>query len=334
MTQHDLSVSAQRAWTTARSLDDAVQLCGAALYPQQDIGVLRDPRAFSLTQRVASVGPITVGEIKFGSPVWMDCGDDRDTYHVNVPLSGSLESMHRGAQMTVRPGVAAVYQPQGETTVPRWDGGGRTVFAKIDRRAVEDTLARSLERESISQVDFHAAMPTTSGPGRSWLDLLLFFSRQLFAQDSLLHQPMTGMPLIDSLVCGLLVAAAHPDRAAVMRGTGRIASRAIGVAMDIIEAEADSPLTVSSLAARCNVSVRSLQEGFRRDLGSTPMGYVRDVRLRRVHETLLESDPAAATVAAVAHQWGFTHHGRFAASYTARYGERPATTLHRNRFDH
>jgi hypothetical protein len=54
--------------------------------------VLGDPRQFSLTQRIGHIGPVTLGEIAFGSPVWMDCGDQRTTYHVNVPLSGHLES--------------------------------------------------------------------------------------------------------------------------------------------------------------------------------------------------------------------------------------------------
>ncbi len=309
-----------------------MELCGAALYEQQDIGVLDDRRAFTLTQRVASLGPITVGEIEFGSPVWMDCGDDRTTYHVNVPLLGRLESTHRGQHMTVRPGVAAVYQPEGHTAVPRWDGGGRTVFVKIDRGSVDDALAGSLGRELTSQIDFHSAMPTASGPGRSWIELLLLFNRQLFQPDSLIHQPLVGQPLIDSLVRGLLVAADHRDREAVICGSGRLAPSVVRAAVDIIEAEADLPLTVSSLALRTNVSARTLYDGFRRHLGTTPMAYLRGVRLRRVHEMLLESDPSVTTVASVAHQWGFTHHGRFAAAYATRYGERPANTLRRRMF--
>jgi AraC-like DNA-binding protein len=333
LTQDNVSVPAAHGWTTARSLDDAAELCGAALYPQQDIGVLDDPRAFSLTQRVASLGPITVGEIEFGSPVWMDCGEDRSTYHVNVPLSAGLESTHRGQHMTVRPGVAAVYQPEGHTAVSRWEGGGRTVFVKIERGAVDDALAHSLGCELTSQIDFRSAMPTTSGPGRSWIEMLLLVKRQLFQPDSLIHQPLVGLPLIDGLVRGLLMAADHRDREAVMRGSGRLAPSVVRAAIDIIEAESDLPLTVSALAVRTNVSVRTLYDGFRRHLGTTPMAYLRDVRLRRVHETLLASDPSVTTVAAVAHRWGFTHHGRFAAAYANRYGERPGSTLRRTMFD-
>jgi choline dehydrogenase-like flavoprotein len=65
-------------------------------------------------------------------------------------------------------------------------------------------------------------------------------------------------------------------------------------------------------------------------LHTSPMAYLRNVRLRRAHETLLESDPATATVSSVAYRWGFTNLGRFAAAHTTRYREPPAKTLLRS----
>jgi transcriptional regulator GlxA family with amidase domain len=64
----------------------------------------------------------------------------------------------------------------------------------------------------------------------------------------------------------------------------------------------------------------------------TPMAYVREVRLRRAHRALVESDPSVTTVASIAHQWGFTNLGRFAETHAARYGEPPAVTLRRTLF--
>lgn len=75
------------------------------------------------------------------------------------------------------------------------------------------------------------------------------------------------------------------------------------------------------------MSVRSLQEGFRRHVGCAPMTYLQQLRLNRVRETLLEGDPARVTVAAVAHRWGFAHLGRFASAYRERFGESPSETL-------
>jgi AraC-like DNA-binding protein len=334
MTQHAVNhVADEHAWKTTTTFDDAVELCTSALYPQQDIALLDDPKRFSLTQRIGHIGPVTLGEITFGSPVWMNCGDQRTTYHLNVPLSGHLDSVHRGEHVTAHSGLAAVYQPQGETAVPRWEAGGRTVFLKIDSSAVDEALRQTLGRETTSSIDFQPALATVTGPGRNWKDMLLLFHSQLFDPESLLNRPMIGAPLVDSLIRGLLLAADHPHRAALLSEARELPSRVIRDAIDIIEAEADTPLTVSSLASRSNISVRSLQEGFRRHVGMSPMAYLREVRLREAHETLLQSDSSTATVASIAHNWGFNNLGRFAAAYSARYQEAPAATLrHRNRF--
>jgi AraC-like DNA-binding protein len=109
------------------------------------------------------------------------------------------------------------------------------------------------------------------------------------------------------------------------------APRAIGTAVEIIEEEADSPLTLSSIAARCHVSFRSLRQGFRRHLINSPMAFLREVRLRRAHQTLLRSDPSAVTVASVLIN-GVSNLGRFATAHATRYGETPAETFRRTVF--
>lgn len=57
------------------------------------------------------------------------------------------------------------------------------------------------------------------------------------------------------------------------------------------------------------------------------MTYLRDVRLRRVHETLKTAERATTTVRAVAAAFGFLHMGRFAAAYRRDFGETPSDTL-------
>jgi len=200
---------------------------------------------------------------------------------------------------------------------------------KIDRCVVEDALSDALGLQLTSQIDFTSCMSIEAGAARSWINMLALFAEQLFRPDSLLNQPLAGLPFVDSLVHGLLLAADNPYRSAITGETNVVSPRAVRTAVEIIEEEAHLPLTASSLAARCHVSVRSLQQGFRRHLGASPMAYVREVRLRRAHQSLLESDPSTTSVASVAHRWGFSNLGRFAAAHTARYDEPPAATLRR-----
>jgi transcriptional regulator GlxA family with amidase domain len=103
--------------------------------------------------------------------------------------------------------------------------------------------------------------------------------------------------------------------------------RSVHRAITVMEQDPARPFTVDELAGAAGVSVRSLQQAFRRHTGRTPTEYLRNLRLTGVHGDLIEADPQVATVADVAQRWGLTHLGRFAAAYRARFGVNPSTTL-------
>ena len=73
------------------------------------------------------------------------------------------------------------------------------------------------------------------------------------------------------------------------------------------------------------LSARALQIGFRRVRNTTPMGYLRAVRLALARTELARG--GARSVAAVANALEFAHLGRFARDYKARFGEPPSQTL-------
>jgi AraC-like DNA-binding protein len=315
------------AWSTATALDDFACLCCR----EPHVHLVSDPQSLSLTQRVAGIGPILVVELIVGSDVEIHCGELCTAYRVNVPRSGRVDSVHRGSSLAVGPGAAALYKPEGDAGA-RWAAGTRLLGVRIDRCAIEDALSDALGRQLMSQIDFTSCMSVEARAARSWVNMLSVLAEQLFRPDCLLNKPMAGLPFVDSLVRGLLLAADNPYRSAITGETHVVSPRAVRAAVENIEEEAHLPLTVSSIAGRCHVSVRSLQEGFRRYLDASPMTYLREVRLRRAHESLLESDPSTTGVAAVAYHWGFTNLGRFAAAHTARYDEPPAATLRRRAF--
>jgi AraC-like DNA-binding protein len=316
--------SATAAWTTAKGLGGFVALSNQEPY----VELLSNPETFSVTQRVGAYGPVVIAEIGTDTDMGIHCGSLRSTYRVNVPWSGAVESTHRGSSLIAGPGTAVLYRPEGDAA-SLWAAGSRLLSVRIDRCVVEDALSDSLGRQLTSQIDFTSCISTRSASTHSWINMLSLFADQLFRVDSVLSQPMVGLPFVDSLVCGLLLAADHPYRSAVTGKTQVVGSRAIRAAVQIIEEEAHLPLTVSSIAARCLVSVRSLQQDFRRYMDISPMAYLRNVRLRRAHQCLLETDPSVTSVASVAYNWGFTNLGRFAAVHTARYDEPPAATLRR-----
>lgn len=100
-------------------------------------------------------------------------------------------------------------------------------------------------------------------------------------------------------------------------------------ALAYMESHLREDIAVTDIAGASYVTVRALQLAFRRHLDTTPMGHLRELRLRAAHEQLKRSSPDDGhTVTAVAATWGFGHPGRFAAAYRTRYGRSPQTTLH------
>jgi AraC-like DNA-binding protein len=321
------AISDGSAWMTAKTLDEFAILC----CEETHLTLRSNPDSFSLGHRAGRVGPVTLSQLVVKTDVTLDCGDRCSGYRVNVLQSGRFESTHRGSSQHTGRGTVAIYQPEGHTAA-RWTAGTRMLGVKLDRSAVDDALSDALGRQVTSQVDLAPFLLTTTPAGRGWISMLVLLYEQISRPDSLFNQPLVGLPFADSLIRGFLLAADHPDRDAVAADAPRPAPRTIRAALEIIDAESHLPLTVSALAARTHVSVRSLQLGFRSHLDASPMEYLRQVRLRRAHQALLDADPSSVTVASVAYRWGFTNPGRFATAHLQRYGESPSATLHRKEF--
>jgi AraC-like DNA-binding protein len=313
-------------WFRTTSPEQAIHLCETAFYPHR-LGLLGPSKSFGLSQRVTRVGPITVGDITYDTDVAINFEQARASYHVCVPLKGWLESRHRGQQLSLTPTLAAIYRPDVEITATRWPGGSRHLAVKIDQVAVDRALQTLVEGPVDFPIAFNTTLPVKAGAAHDWVRLVLMMHRRLECPDSLIQHSLVWDPLVESLIHGLLLVADHPHRQALAAFSDPGRPAAIRDAMEIIETGPHLPLTISTLAEQCHVSVRTLQERFQRHLGMSPMAYVRLVRLRRAHRDLRAADPSHSTVACIAHRWGFTHLGRFVAAHKGIYGETPLQTL-------
>ncbi|OBJ54736.1 AraC family transcriptional regulator [Mycobacterium sp. 1423905.2] len=313
----------RHAWMKAQTFGDfAVMCCG-----QPNLKLTSDPRSFSLAQRMGRMGPLAVADLFVGSDISIERGRRCDSYRVFVPLKGDVVSVRRDSTVTARPTTAAVLTPE-DHTESHWATGTRMIAVRFDRCAVDDALSDAIGHQVRGPIDFAPLVPITSAATQSWVNMLMLLARQLFGPDNLLNQPLVGLPFVESLVRGFLLTANHPHREALAGAGEFVAPRTIRTAIEIMEQEAHLPLTLTSIAARSHASVRSLQQGFRHHLHTSPMAYLREVRLRRAHQMLLESNPSTVTVASVAYRWGFTNLGRFASAHATRYGEAPSATLH------
>jgi AraC-like DNA-binding protein len=309
---------------SSTDVDDARSLL-SRLYQPVGLDVPDGGEGFSLDARVIQLGPLTVGHLRFGGRTAVVVSES-DGYYVILTTAGRLLARYAGHDVTGDPSVAVVVGP-GRPVRARHDAGSAEVAVKIARPALEAELSALLGRPVSGPIELPPAMDLRDGPGKSWARLVRLMEGEIEQRAGLMYQPLIAEQLRRGVLSGLLLAVPHRYTAELTAPAVAGPPTAIRRVVDAIHDEPERPFSVAELAGIAGVSVRSLQEGFRRHVGAAPMAYLHEVRLERAHETLRRADPTRVTVASVAHRWGFAHLGRFASAYRVRYGAAPSRTL-------
>ncbi|MCU7724541.1 AraC family transcriptional regulator [Actinoplanes sp. KI2] len=305
-------------------IDHARSVLDRFYYPVA-IGTPEGADGFGLGMEVIQLGPLTVGQVSFSGTVSLDVAE-LDAYHVSMP-TGRMQARHAGHEVVAGPSTGVVFGPGNPVHVVH--ANSATLAVKIKRGALERELAGLLGRSVAGPIELPPVVDLSIGPGHSWARLVRLLRDELAHRGSLIHQPLIAEQLRSSVLSGLLLSIPHRYLAELTGPATAGPPRAIRRVVDAVHDEPERPFSVSDLATIGGMSVRSLQEGFRRHLACTPMAYLQQVRLLQARETLRQADPRGSTVAAVAHRWGFAHLGRFASAYRERFGEAPSDTLRR-----
>jgi AraC-like DNA-binding protein len=168
--------------------------------------------------------------------------------------------------------------------------------------------------------------PTDARASRLWKETVTFVKETLLGADA------AATPLVLGQAGRLLAAAtlaAFPNTIASDRGKRDSTDQPVLLrrAVEFIEANADQDIALADIAHAVHVSSRAVQYMFRRHLDTTPLQYLRRLRLQHAHEDLTTANRSTDTVAGIAARWQFTHTGRFAVSYREVYGHSPHETL-------
>lgn len=190
-------------------------------------------------------------------------------------------------------------------------------------------LEHLLGRPVRGRLSFDFAADLESPLGRRWRTVLNLLVDELEHPTDVCRNPLVGKHIEGLVLDGLLLGQRHSHSDAATRGRPVQLGSAVRRAVELIEERPCESWTTIRLAAEVHLSVRALQEGFHRDLDTTPMRYLQRVRLHRAREALQAADRDATTVGAVAMGLGILHRGRFATAYQSAFGERPSDTLNR-----
>ncbi|CAN5227363.1 AraC family transcriptional regulator [soil metagenome] len=274
------------------------------------------------------VGRVTAGYLRFGDAIRIRTAEATN-YHLDIPLTGRAV-MGSGTHGPVygTPQTAALFMP-GRPADLDCDSQFSQIAVMIPRADMHLELENLLGHRAAKPLAFSPTLDLASGPGSAVLQTLLLIDQASNDPYGLLQHPLAAHRLEQLLIESLLLAQPHNYSDDLRSPAPPAGMRPIAHAVELLRATPEHAWTVSELADDVAVSVRSLQEGFRRLMNNTPMAYLREVRLERVHEELTVAEPGTVTVTEVAVRWGFIHFGRFAARYRSKFSERPSETLRR-----
>jgi AraC-like DNA-binding protein len=272
---------------------------------------------------VVQLGRVAISEQLVAADTVIRSSRD-DCYTVVTASVGCAEFEHATRQVKASSGTAIVCSPSTSPMQLRIGGGTRLRCLCVGPGPLEARLEAMLGRPVAVGIRFDPEMCTATGTGRNWLHLLNLLATDISDRSSLLYQPAVVEPMLQALLNGLLLSADHPHRGALRTPVVHGESRAVRTVIDALHRSPERPYTLADLARLAGISMRTLQASFRADVGISPMNYVRHLRLARAHADLAAGH--ASTVAEAAHRWGFTHLGRFASLYRARYGQLPSVT--------
>lgn len=275
----------------------------------------------------AALPRVSLHYLDYGAEVRISPEPLTSFYLLQIPLRGVAQASAHGVEVVSDPGCATLLDPDDRVTM-HWAKGTPHLCLRVDRQALESKAARLLGRTLRDPLRFDLGVPMMTPEARSMQQYVDLLRLELDAEPSLAMRPLVTAQLEDLVMTSLLLSAPNSYSSWLEEDGGTMTPRCVRKAVELIEAHAHEPLTVEDIAEAVGASVRALQSGFRQHLGSSPMTYLRDVRLELVHQDLLAADPSrGVSVTEVALDRGFTHLGRFAQAYRERFGAAPSETL-------
>lgn len=264
-----------------------------------------------------TLGSVSIVFVRYGGTVVVEAPATESRIAVTVPLGPMLVRRHDERTVSGEGFVLADDRP----TVMQPDPYAGAIVVAVDRSQLDRALTR-LTGLRHAPIEFGPRWTASVGSpaliDASWRHV----GAVLAATPSV--PPVAVTALESMLVDAILLGTPHSHAATLLapRGGGSgHAERARGW----LEAHLTELLTVTDVAAAVGLSVRQLQAVVRERYGMSPTALLRELRLERARLLLTSGTVTSVSRAAVAS--GFTHHGRFAAAYRARYGELPSATL-------
>lgn len=249
-----------------------------------------------------------------------------DCLLLSVPVKG--DSAHRFQGKTSNAGKnMAVLQPN-EVEIDAWPlTDVRTFQVTISTKYYHQIVSGYIGEQNIQKAVITPEVDLTDKHGRSLAAMTRLMISWLNSPNHSIQQSAQVLKLFQQQFVQTLVEQQSRHWNFIDRQTEALPYY-IHLAEEYIRSLPHHAVSLAELARVSGVSGRSLQLGFQKYRGYSPIQFSRQIRLESARRMLLNASPGT-TVLEIAMDCGFAHISRFAASYQRQFHESPSTTLAR-----
>jgi AraC-like DNA-binding protein len=307
--------------------DEAQAKIGRIFCPHLLFPCERAAQGFHARHNSARQPGYSVNFVAYGAAVDIDPGALGEFFLLQIPTAGTADvTCGTSAVAAIAGRAGSILSPTLPTRM-RWHAGAEKLIVLLDRAPMEQ-LAAALTDSHPRSIEFETGISFDTPAGaaiRQHAQLMLSIAESPMGwADAYLTRLREGLSTL------LLTQLAHSESARLKGRPPAPAPRAVRRAEAFIAAHCERPIAMADVALHAGVSLRSLQEGFRRFRGIRMTDHLQTERLARFRDGLLAAAPDAS-VTEIAFDAGLGHLGRAAAAYRQRFGETPSQTLRRRR---
>ena len=275
------------------------------------LAYLRMNGAFLHSQGIAEDKAYTAASFGFSTRDWLEV---LGGWHGILPLHGAVTCCPDGQQAGI--GDLMMFTPGHEVQVI-WHEGTRALVIGRLSACLNDHLKRHHQSEPAG-VSAQAQLIGRQHPAlRSLGNLVRLIDSEAGSPSGLLATPVDQQHLqhlfCENLLHLIPTLGVLPQRSLLPGTVKRV--------VDYIHAHLDQPLRISQLVQISGASRPSLEQAFRRYLGTSPQRYIQRCKLNAIREL----QPCE-----LAFRWGFAQPSHFTTTYKQAFGERPSETLNRH----
>jgi len=206
-------------------------------------------------------------------------------FAVHMPTNGRAVCRQDGREFEANP-IRAVVTSPGTSLTMRFDHDSPQLVIRFEQEALVRYLTRVLGRSLGRPVVFEPELDLTAEAATRWHGAVQLLHTEVFYPGSLVQRGQGIGAVEELLMSSLLLLQPSNHHAQLVQPVEPAGRRVVREAMDYLERRLCERVTMADLARHTHTSIRTIQQGFRDELGTTPMLYLRERRLERAREDL------------------------------------------------